>query len=433
MDVTGFPWSIPKLKKGEVIAIDDIQLLPEDASAFRELLTQQNIKSCTLMPIRPETQVSGFIGFDNTLEVRPWSKEDLALLRVSANILGSALTRQKYELAERKARRSSDVLRKAMLALSEDLEVDVVLEKLLYYLADLIPYDSACVLLFEKDRLTLKAGRGFPNGKTLVGQSFPASNRLFQDSRSSGAPIILQDAQEDPRFERWGGFDYVRGWIGLPLKAREDILGYLTIDSKEPGKYTEEDAELAQTFAAQAAIAIENAQLYVELQELAALDPLTGLKNRRHFFELATKEFSRAQRYHRHLTAIMLDIDQFKLVNDNYGHHVGDAVLMELSQLLMAEFRNNDIIARYGGEEFVILLPETDLNFGIEVAERVREKLERNEFETGNGSVRITGSLGAAALHKDWGSIDQLLQHADSALYIAKAKGRNRVERWAEQ
>ena len=126
----------------------------------------------------------------------------------------------------------------------------------------------------------------------------------------------------------------------------------------------------------------------------------------------------------------MLDIDQFKRVNDTYGHAIGDRVLVEAAAVMGAEIRNNDVIARYGGEEFVVLLPETDLTVAHEVAERIRSTIGQTDFISGNGPVHITASLGVATLQPEWFSIDPLLQFADSALYMAKAKGRNRVELW---
>jgi diguanylate cyclase (GGDEF)-like protein len=382
------------------------------------------------MPVWIAGHVGGFIGLDNTQEAKPWHTEDVSLLRVSSNLIGSALTREKYEIAEQEARRQSEVLRQAMVALTTDLELDQVLEKLLVYLEQVIAYDSASVILFEKDFLWVKSARGILDVDQVIGQSFPADNALFQEMCRKKQPLILTDAQVDPGFEEWGVSDYIRGWMGIPLIGREGILGYLTVDSRQTGAYGKEAARLAKTFAAQAAITIENARLYAELQVAATSDPLTGLHNRRHFFVLAAQELSRARRHDRPLSAIMLDIDQFKRVNDTYGHAVGDSVLEEAAAVMGAEIRNNDVIARYGGEEFVILLPETDLSIAQEVAERVRKKIAQTDFLSGNGPVHITASLGVATLQPDWYSIDPLLQFADSALYMAKAKGRNRVEMW---
>ncbi len=264
----------------------------------------------------------------------------------------------------------------------------------------------------------------------MIGHSFSADDAMFRAICEQGRPVILRNAQEDPRFENWVESRVIQTWIGVPLMGREGIIGYLTIDNNQKDAYGAEAVGLAETFAAQAAIAIENARLYAELQVVATSDPLTGLHNRRHFFDLAAQELSRSRRYNRPLSAIMIDIDQFKRVNDTYGHAVGDGVLVEAAAVMGVQIRNNDIIARYGGEEFVVLLPETDLAVGQEVAERIRQKLAQTDFKSGNGPVHITASLGVATLQADWTSIDPLLQHADSALYIAKAKGRNRVELW---
>jgi diguanylate cyclase (GGDEF)-like protein len=167
-----------------------------------------------------------------------------------------------------------------------------------------------------------------------------------------------------------------------------------------------------------------------ELQRLATTDALTGLPNRRYFFERAQAEFVRAQRYDRPLTSIMLDIDYFKTVNDTRGHVVGDAVLQQCALILRECVRAQDVLARYGGEEFVVLLPETNCDGACTIAERVRAGIEAASFAAGFGPVvQITVSIGIAGMESGaaYSDLDKLLQEADAALYRAKHGGRNRI------
>jgi diguanylate cyclase (GGDEF)-like protein len=179
--------------------------------------------------------------------------------------------------------------------------------------------------------------------------------------------------------------------------------------------------------ASYAAIALENYRLFGEVQRLAITDALTGLYNRRHLDELGLREFIRARRFERPLAALMIDIDHFKRVNDSFGHAAGDQVLASLAQRLQAIVREVDILGRYGGEEFVALLPETNRESAIGVAERMRSEVERMLPVIGETEITITVSIGIAMLTPGVADLRSLVADADAALYIAKRAGRNQV------
>ena len=156
-------------------------------------------------------------------------------------------------------------------------------------------------------------------------------------------------------------------------------------------------------------------------------DPLTGLQNRRSLFELGRVEFSRAYRMNRPFCCMMLDIDHFKQVNDNYGHPIGDEVLQEFATRCKNSVRAVDLIGRYGGEELIILLPETDRETALHVAERLRFSIEEAPIKVSHGEVRVTVSIGVAAKDEYTTDLETLIARADQAMYIAKHKGRNCV------
>jgi diguanylate cyclase (GGDEF)-like protein/PAS domain S-box-containing protein len=176
-------------------------------------------------------------------------------------------------------------------------------------------------------------------------------------------------------------------------------------------------------------------ELYQKTQRLATQDSLTGCFNRRHFVELARKELKRVTRYQRSVSIVMLDIDHFKSFNDKYGHPVGDQVLCALVNLCQKILRNVDVLARYGGEEFLILMPETDSEASLLMAERLRKEIENMEVTTSQGSCSITVSMGIASYEKFSApppGIDILIDRADQALYEAKNAGRNCIKLWHE-
>ena len=163
-------------------------------------------------------------------------------------------------------------------------------------------------------------------------------------------------------------------------------------------------------------------------QREARMDVLTQLNNRRGFLELAEAPYRTAARHQRPLAVIVLDIDHFKAINDQYGHALGDAVLRDLGQTLLATSRRSDVLGRWGGEEFVLLLPETSLDEAEELAERLRQRVRERVIVHEHTRVQVTASFGVAGLGADQ-KLEALLEAADRAMYAAKMAGRNRVLR----
>ncbi|NTU74612.1 MAG: GGDEF domain-containing protein [Anaerolineaceae bacterium] len=167
-------------------------------------------------------------------------------------------------------------------------------------------------------------------------------------------------------------------------------------------------------------------RLYIEVQKQSITDQLTGVYNRRGFFEISEREIERAKRYNRPLAAIMFDLDHFKIVNDTYGHAVGDQVLKEIAALCTQKLRKTDIFGRYGGEEFSILLPETLPTAARLISERLRQAVAQ-PLNIGKNQLHVTISLGVAPLNDNITDLQDLLESADRAMYKAKESGRNRT------
>lgn len=210
----------------------------------------------------------------------------------------------------------------------------------------------------------------------------------------------------------------------LPLVFEESLLGILWIWS---AFLTEADLSVMSTFAQQVTGALKRAQLFQEIQSLALTDPLTGLQNRRSLFDLGRIEFARSKRLDRPFCCLMLDLDHFKKINDNYGHPAGDRVVQEFAQCCQRAVRQVDLIGRYGGEELVIFLPETDSDMALQVAERVRESVEKLSIKISDQELHITVSIGVSRRDQNTLELETLIARADQAMYVAKYKGRNRV------
>jgi len=226
--------------------------------------------------------------------------------------------------------------------------------------------------------------------------------------------------------------------INLPLKAPEDqLVGMVYIASYSKASYSGEEIRLLYTFTARIALVlhiINNLFSFRLVKEMAIKDGLTGLYNRRYFDEQITNELNRAKRFHNNVSFLVLDIDHFKEVNDNHGHLNGDQILKELAQIISETARKIDVAVRYGGEEFVIILPETDINGAMVIAERLRKKIENYPFRlinTDSGSpeeIHITVSIGVSqAVPSSNITAQDLIEQGDKAMYTAKKRGRNKV------
>jgi diguanylate cyclase (GGDEF)-like protein len=236
-----------------------------------------------------------------------------------------------------------------------------------------------------------------------------------------------------PRRVLAGGDD---GWLPnellwIPLYSEDRLLGCLRVDEPRSGRSPSlETIRALEIFANQAVTAIENARSYNEAREQSIRDSLTGAYNHRHFQDVLQRELGRAERLGRPLTVLMLDIDDFKAINDRFGHPVGDAILQGIVGEIRNEVRSDmDLLARYGGDEFALVLPETPVAEAVIVAERVRRRVDERLFRMPDSHqvLRATVSIGLAAYPDDATEKRDLVEKADAALYRAKHGGKNAV------
>lgn len=280
-------------------------------------------------------------------------------------------------------------------------------------------------------------------------------DRLIEYVRRTREEVILRHASERGLFcsDAYIQRRKTRSVLCLPVKQQNEMKAILYLENDlAPGIFSRQHLDLLRLLVAQAAISIENAQLYntlerrveertrelqleikertrvqEELRVLATTDSLTGASNRRHFLELAEREFERTRRYPAPLSALMLDADHFKQVNDTWGHDVGDKVLKSLCRVIQSELRATELLGRMGGEEFAIALPSTPCEGAMVVAERLRLAVSQLTVPVGEAEVSFTVSIGVAQAGPEDNSFAAVLSRADRALYQAKEQGRNRV------
>ena len=274
------------------------------------------------------------------------------------------------------------------------------------------------ISILEDDRQWFKAREGIDIEETPREYSFCAHAIQNDDV------MVVEDATRDARFcdnPFVTAADGIRFYAGAPLKTRlGQRIGTLCVIDHIPRRIAPRETRLLADLAA---IVVDE----LELRKRAGTDALTGLYTRRFLDELGNREFTRARRFAKPLSAAFIDVDKFKSVNDEFGHAVGDAVLRKVAASCRATLRNHDLLFRYGGEEIVLLLPATDLGAALPVLERLRQHVEELEL-TELGGRNVTISIGASELDRSDKIFADVISRADAAVYRAKRNGRNRIE-----
>lgn len=285
--------------------------------------------------------------------------------------------------------------------------------------------DACSIMLADSDRQLLLGKASFGLIRADISEvSFRYGEGIAGWVAENADSILVDDVNEEDRFKTLEDSESViKSLASVPMMTREKVVGVLTITSGKLKSFTNDSVDLLQLIANTMAMDIEN----IRLRRLSITDKLTGAYNREYLATQFPISMQEAQDRGEPLSVAMLDVDHFKLVNDNHGHDVGDKVLAEIAHRLRDTSRSRDLLVRYGGEEFLLLLPTANLSTAAEIAERIRSRLENKTIDVGELKldIRISGGV-AEHLHGE--SSSDLFRRADAALYSAKAKGRNRVE-----
>ncbi len=311
-------------------------------------------------------------------------------------------------------------------ALSQEETVRTVARGIARSLEELIEYDRCLLYSLDEEENTfllanVEEGEDWPE-RMFMGQG------LLGQVAASGQGRIINDMERELKAmgeEKTWPTDVAL--LVAPLTVESIVVGLIVL-TRRRSIFNAEHFRLISILANQAGVMLKNAQLYEKSQHMAETDRLLGLMNRYAFHQHAQQEISRAQQDGRPAAMIMTDIDDFRVINNTFGHQVGDVVLQGVAELLKQIVGKKGVVARYGGEEFIILLPGMDESRARPIAESIRQAIEQRHFPAGEGQVtRATASLGVVLFPKDARDVAGLIKKADRAAYLAKRLGKNRV------
>jgi len=309
-------------------------------------------------------------------------------------------------------------------------DIDEILNIVLRVAKSVTKADTVSVALGKDNNLNLFAANGLSLNEAKVEFS-----RYYKETPLWNS-FLTGEIYKDNEF-KLGNMEIV---AVFPLIVPQKIIGVLNIH--KGAKLDEETVRFLETLCSQAALALQNAGdlkkariVAKSFKQIATKDALTSLFNRLYLEEQLKAEIERAKRLDKPLSIMIFDVDHFKKFNDEYGHLFGDVVLKDVSELLKKSIRSYDCPVRYGGEEFIVILPETPADKAVNIAERLRKIIEKHEFqdpEKPHVKANVTISLGVAQWEPDI-SMKELIERADTALYISKSNGRNRVTLYQNQ
>ena len=351
-------------------------------------------------------------------------------IKENINILEDEYIRHKKETVslEKKEGRYS-LLKDVVSTLSSTLFLEDIIKKIMDNAFNIVgKSDSGLLFIVDtaKQELHLAlSGNKISSEKIKTKKGDILDDWVFKERQA----LLVEDIKKDFRFSEDKFDEYKRPFrsvISCPLMEGRKVIGILRLESSRPYNYTSEDLRLLDIICDTGAVSLQNATLYKQTLELAIRDGLTGLFLRRYFLDSLKEELAHCSRNNTSCSFFMIDVDNFKNYNDEYGHIAGDMVLKLISKILLS-FADTGVVCRYGGEEFAILLPDTSKKEALGIAGDIRKAMKKEGVDLRRIKTHISVSIGVAVFPEDARAQEELIMRADERLYKAKREGKNRV------
>jgi diguanylate cyclase (GGDEF)-like protein len=400
----------------------------------------EGVCSILAAPIAAENskELIGVLAVDS-INRNAFTEHDKEFMRRFATIAAALIVNIRMRISIEQAAKTSN----ALYEMSHNLSVALKPEDIYKVILDMVPTAApGCSRLIivthnrEKNAIKLQHISGAA-GELKEGMEFlTTTGGIYAHAFNNGRLLNIGDLQANKNYYRFAQNEpenpLVRSLLVIPIIGGKErrCVGLFSAESATPNLFNPELVQTLNTMVENASVAVTRSMLYLDMEKLATTDGLTGLNNHRTFQEIAAREFDRAKRHGRWLSMLLTDIDHVKNFNDTYGHPVGDLVLREIAGCIKSAVRATDFPARYGGEEFAVVLPETDSDGAMAIAERIRQTVEARVIESGKDKLRVTISIGCAT-YPTYGTTQQeIIDCSDKALYASKKNGRNQVTRY---
>jgi diguanylate cyclase (GGDEF)-like protein len=396
--------------------------VPDVSVDPRYIPSSFNTKSEFAVPLIVKGAIAGVLDCQSdTLDY--FSADTIDLLILFSTQASIAIQNARLNALERRRARELQAINAIAQQSTAVLDVKELLSKVCPLIQEKFQLPQVSVLLKEEEDLVLSTFHGSFTPRIQEGGRLPAGAGPWAAALATGKTQIEADVKKVADNSVF--YHETSSRMCIPLLSFGQPLGALLVDSNRLGAFNQYDTQPLESAADICATAIQNARYVERVKQLAYLDGLTGIFNRRYFELRFTEEIERARRFGAGMAVIMVDIDQFKRLNDEFGHLLGDEVLRQVSSIFHQQLRKIDVVCRFGGEEFAILLSQTNSQHAQGVAEKLRRLVETWQFP---GVPRpVTISAGIATFPEQGMTRDELVKAADAGLYAAKQAGRNRV------
>lgn len=392
-----------------------------------KIAVSMNAASCLVLPLKDKKQLIG-IAIAGFRKDHAFLQTEIGMLEQAAVQITLALIKIKALQVSEKRTQQLFALRATIADITSELSTNRLIEVILNRVVELLKVDGGEICQFDKQIQALRVIASNFMDEDYLGTIIKPGEGIAGSALEKREIVVIDD------YSTWVGrmpiYDgiNIRSTMAAPMIIGDRMVGTISIFKYTPErKFSDEDQMLLNLFAQHAAIALENAALFERSEHLAKIDEVSGLLNRRAMKEMGDKEVNRARRLNSPITVALLDLDNFKAINDRYGHLAGDHVIRFVASLCRKNLRDIDIVGRFGGDELAFIMPETNLDSARLPLERLRRTIETTPIIFMEDIISVTASIGIDSAEKDIPGLEIMVKNADKGMYLAKKKGKNRI------
>lgn len=407
---------------GAAVTKRQLVYVPDVAEDSRYVCSAQSTRSELAIPLTGRDEVVGVLDLQSD-QVNHFDDDTIELLTLFSTQASLALQNARLYSLERRRARQLQAINTIAQQSTAIMELEDLLTRACSVIQQAFQVSHVSLCLREEEELVMRAHYGTLTPTFPPGGRFSASHQPWAEVIATSGTILEKDLSASPESCRL--FKESASRMSIPLISFGQTHGVLSLHSSDRNAFRESDLQPLESVADICASSIQNAHYVQRVKQLAYLDGLTGIFNRRYFELRIMEEIERARRYGAGMSVVMADIDNFKQLNDAFGHLVGDEVLRQTSSLFHQQLRKVDVVCRYGGEEFAVLLSQVNEQQAVAIAEKLRRAIAEWMFP--GVPRKVTISAGVAAFPQHGKTRDEMIRSADRGLYAAKQGGRNRV------